>query len=206
MATQAIETQGTRLGIQAGTESASVSFAATTNKIERSSGDFTTTFSPGMILFTSNSNNPGPFTIESVAALEIVVKEDLSTEASATTTLIGYTEVGEVTDFSGPGGSANVIDATHLRSVAREKLMGIPDEGQFTFSLNFVPGNDGQIAFRAARRSRAKQSFALVFSDDATYALFEGYALEFSVSGAVDDKVNGSATIEITGAVEWSDE
>ena len=37
-----------------------------------------------------------------------------------------------------------------------------------------------------------------------TIATFAGFVLEFSISGAVDDKVAGSATIEITGPVTYA--
>ena len=44
--------------------------------------------------------------------------------------------IGEITDFSGPGGQAAVIDVTNLNSTAKEKLVGLRDEGQLSLSLN----------------------------------------------------------------------
>ncbi|WP_068489942.1 phage tail tube protein [Paramagnetospirillum marisnigri] len=216
----AIETQGTKLGIQSSTGSVSVTFNATTHKIIRAAGDWTATFAVGDIVTTSDTDNPGPFFISALTATDMTVTgnaegtvdADMTTDAvAASFTVTGYKPIGEITDFSGPGGSAAVINASSLDSIRQEKLMGLPDEGQISFSLNFVPGNAGQVAFRAARASRAETNFALVFSDasataPATNATFAGFALEFSVAGAVDDKVSGSATIEITGAVTWSDE
>lgn len=216
----AIETQGTKLGIQSVTGAVSVEFDATAGTIERATGDFTTDYSVGMIVTTSDTDNPGPYFITALTSTVMTVKgnaegtvaPDMTTDATpASFTLTGYLPIGEITDFSGPGGSAAVIDTTSLDSTRKEKLMGLADEGQISFSLNFVPGNPGQVAFRAARASRAETNFALVFSDatataPATTATFAGFALEFSVAGAVDDKVSASAVIEITGAVTWSDE
>lgn len=204
----AIETQGTKLGIKSFGAAVSVTFDADEGKIVRAAGDWTTVFAVGDILFTADGTNPGPFIVTAVTALDLTVTGDVATNAvAAEVTITGYRHLGEVTDFDGPGGSASVIDTTSLDSVAKEKLVGLPDEGQITFSLNFVPGNRGQVAFRQARRSRAETGFALVFSDTAaTVARFQGFAMEWSVSGAVDDKVSASATIEITGAVSWSDE
>lgn len=211
----AIETQGTKLGIQSVTGSVSVTFNATTSKIIRATGDWTTDYHVGDIVFTSDTDNPGPFVITALTATDMTVDGVLTTDATAAAfTITGYAAIGEVTSFDGPGGSASVIDTTSLDSVAKEKLVGLPDEGQISFDLNFVPGNRGQIAFRASRRSRAETNFALVFSDGsdgsdaakATYARFAGFAMEWSVSGAVDDKVSAKASIEITGAVDWSDE
>ncbi len=49
--------------------------------------------------------------------------------------------VGDVTDFSGPGGQASVIDITNLNSTAKEKLVGLRDEGQVSLSLNMAFGH-----------------------------------------------------------------
>ena len=113
-----------------------------------------------------------------------------------------FEAIGEVTDFDGPGGSANVIDATHLGSTFREKLMGIPDEGQFTFSLNLVPGDNGQRRLVENRANRTLTNFQLMLTDTPQTTLaFSAYVLSFSQSGAVDDKINASVTLEITGQV-----
>lgn len=210
----AIETQGTKLGIQHVTGSVSVTFNATTGKIIRGTGDWTTagTYAVGDIVFTSDTDNPGPFIVTALTTTDMTVTGVMTTDAvAASFTITAYKPIGEITDFSGPGGSAAIIDTTSLDSVAKEKLAGLPDNGQVTFSMNFVPGNAGQLAFRAARTSRAETNFTIVFSDgtaavEATTAKFAGFALEFSIAGAVDDKVSASASIEVTGAVTWSDE
>jgi hypothetical protein len=111
-----------------------------------------------------------------------------------------YTAVGEIIDWDGPGGSASVIDKTHLLSSAREKMIGLADEGQFNMSLNCSFTDVGQQAARAARAARAQRGFRVTYSD-ATVQTFMGYVLTFSTSGGVDDKVNAAITIEIDGAV-----
>ena len=120
--------------------------------------------------------------------------------SGGTATSVAYTEIGEVIDWEGPGGSASVIDKTHLASTAKEKMIGLRDEGQFTFSLNAAFGDLGQQAIRASRNARSLKGYKITYSDS-TVQSFDGYALEFSTSGGVDDKVNASATIEITGEV-----
>lgn len=117
--------------------------------------------------------------------------------------------VGEVTDFSGPGGQANVIDVTHLLSTAKEKLVGLRDEGQLTMSLNLSFTDAAQIALRADRATRTMRKCVIKFNDNTTdaaktKAIFDGYVLGFSVTGAVDNKVSANAVIEITGAVTYS--
>lgn len=110
--------------------------------------------------------------------------------------------IKNVTSFDGPSGSATVIDATTLASVAKEKFMGIPDEGQFTFEFNYDPAEASHLALTTARAARAVSEFEVDFNGT-DVATFSGYVTNFTVKGAVDALVAASATIEITGAVEW---
>lgn len=116
-----------------------------------------------------------------------------------------FSTIANVVGFSGPGGSASVIDTTNLSSTAKEKLMGLPDEGQFTLDLNFDPDSASHQALRAARAARTRTEFKINFTDTTpTTAIFWGYVLGFQVTGAVDQQVKVSVTIEIDGAVAWA--
>lgn len=125
------------------------------------------------------------------------------TSTAASTSTSGL--VGEVMDFSGPGGQANVIDVTNLASTAKEKLMGIRDEGQVTLTVNHVPDDAGQLLLQADRAARTKKKCVIKFSDAASYfAIFDGYCLGYSISGGVDDKVTANVVIEVADAVTYS--
>jgi len=126
-----------------------------------------------------------------------------STTTSASTASSAL--VGEVIDFSGPGGQANVIDVTHLNSTAKEKLMGIRDEGQLTLTVNHCPADAGQQNLIADRGTRTLRKCVIAFSDASSYlAIFDGYCLGYSVSGGVDDKVTASIVVEIADAVTYT--
>jgi hypothetical protein len=117
--------------------------------------------------------------------------------------------IGEVIDFSGPGGQASVIDVTNLLSTAKEKLIGLRDEGQLSMSLNLSMTDGGQTLLRSDRATRTKKPVVIKFNDSTvdlakTKAVFSGYCLGFSVSGAVDDAVKANCVIEITGAVSYT--
>ena len=113
--------------------------------------------------------------------------------------------IGEIVSFNGPGGSASVIDVTHLGSTRREKRMGIADEGQISFEINLVPGDAGQVALRADRSSRTKRTAVLTLTDTAgTTLTFDAYCMQFSIQGSVDNKIQASVTLEITGEVVWN--
>lgn len=212
MATNAIETQGTTLHI-ASTASGAKTITAialgyptilTSASHGLANGDVVTAASfagddaasINAIEFVVKNETTDTFAIE-LDSTDLTITDNTGT---ATMTPLSWIAVGEVIDFDGPGGSASVIDATHLGSTAREKRMGIPDEGQFTFSLNRVFDDVGQAACFAARAARAEKNFKVTYTDD-TVQSFAGFVLQFSTSGGVDDKVNGSVTIEITGAV-----
>ena len=122
---------------------------------------------------------------------------------AATATPVEWTEIGEVTDFSGPDGTASEIDTTHLQSTAKEFLMGLPDEGTISLSINWAPADTGQLAVKAARKARTKKDFKITYSDKST-ASFKGYVMGLSTDAAVDDKVNGSITLRVTGEVKWA--
>ena len=113
-----------------------------------------------------------------------------------------FTTIGELTDFDGPSGQAAVIDATHFQSTGKEKVIGLPDEGQFTVSGNYVQANAAQAGLITDRNARTLRNFKITFTDSpATVWTFAAYVLNFSVSGAVDDKIPFSVTLEISGLV-----
>jgi hypothetical protein len=121
-----------------------------------------------------------------------------------------FTEVAEVTSFNGPGGSASVVDVTHLRSTAKEKRMGLRDEGQISFECNLIPSDEAQTGLRTDRANRTLRNFKFLLTDDPggsgsspTTLEFSAFVLNFSISGSVDGKIAASITLEISGDVTW---
>jgi predicted secreted protein len=124
--------------------------------------------------------------------------------ASAATPPVTFTTIGEVISFDGPGGKAQIIDTTNLASVAKEKLPGLPDEGQFTLTVNYVSTDPGQAALAAARLSQSIMHFKVTLVDGGL-ATFDAYVMEYKISGKADSKVEASIGMEITGLVDWTD-
>jgi predicted secreted protein len=116
-----------------------------------------------------------------------------------------FTTIPEVKSFSGPGGSASVIDVTDLQSDAKEKRMGLQDEGQLTLSINYIPDNAVHQGLRTDRANQTKRNFRMTFTDTgATVWDFSAFVTGFSVSGGVDGVVEASVTLEISGAITES--
>lgn len=112
-----------------------------------------------------------------------------------------YVQVKGMTNFSGLGaGSAAVIDVTDFDSTAKEKEMGLPDEGQVSVDMKFIAKDAGQQAMRAARGTQAKTGFRITFSDGTKYE-YDAFVLTFEKSAELDGVVEATATLEITGGV-----
>jgi len=110
-----------------------------------------------------------------------------------------------VTGMSGPGGQAAIIDTTTLASTAKEKLIGLPDEGQLTLECVFDYTDVGLLRLLALRASQALEDFQIVFADTGTTTgSFSGYVLGFVMNEQQDDAVRCTFTIEISGAVTFA--
>jgi hypothetical protein len=113
-----------------------------------------------------------------------------------------WTQVPDLRDLNFRTGAAAVIDVTDLSSTAKEKRMGLADEGQCTFTLMFRPANAAHAELVAAKADRQIRDFRVVMTDTpATEYRFSGYVLSVPISARVDAVVESSVTIEISGAV-----
>jgi predicted secreted protein len=114
-----------------------------------------------------------------------------------------WTQITESKDINFRTGSATVIDVTDLSSAAREKRMGLSDEGQCTMTLNLLPKNAAHAELIQAKADRQVRDFKVVLTDNpnpSTY-YFSGFVLSVPMSASVDAVIESSVTIEITGAV-----
>jgi hypothetical protein len=87
------------------TGAVSLTFGAATKEITRGSGSFVTDgFTQGLSISTNATDNPGPFTLASVAALQMVVSDDdnLVNEGPVTCTATGQTDITLIGAFIDP--------------------------------------------------------------------------------------------------------
>lgn len=116
-----------------------------------------------------------------------------------------FDTIPEVKSFTGPGGSAAVIDVTDLQSTAKEKRMGLADEGQLSLTINYIPDNAVHQGLRADRAARTENDFQIIFTDGlSTNWDFSAFVTAFSVSGGVDGVIEATVTLEITGSITES--
>lgn len=179
--------------------------------------DFTTSglgFTTSMLI-QFDAKDTAVYAIKSVAATAIAIFGNFGTTGATNIVITGYDmgNIGEVTDFNGPGGAAAVIDISHLQSTAKEKLIGLRDEGQLNLTLNYNATDSGQDGLKSDRAARIKNLYDIHFTDSDTStsasvmpsrADFWAYSQQFQVQGAVDAKVVANSVLEITGAVNYS--
>jgi hypothetical protein len=116
-----------------------------------------------------------------------------------TTTL---TAVGEVTGVSGFDGVSDEIDTTHLRSTAKEFLVGLQDFGNLGLELNLANSDTGQTKLRTLKASSAIGTFSFQLSDG-TVAAFRALVRSFTVQNPTNEAARSSAQLRITGEPAW---
>jgi hypothetical protein len=116
-----------------------------------------------------------------------------------------FTAIAETSNIDGPGGSATVIDVSDLDSTAREKRLGLNDEGQISFTINYIPSNTQHAALRTARANRTLKNFQLGFTDSPqTTWSFAAYVNGFTISNSVDGVTQANVTLEVSGSITES--
>lgn len=127
----------------------------------------------------------------------------LAYTSGGTATPQTWTSIANVKSFNGMDGSAAVIEVSNLQSAAKEKRMGLQDEGQFSITLDLDPADAGQLAMLAARTAQALKQFKLTLPT-ANTATFTGFCKKVTAQGGVDAVLGRSVDIEITGPVTWA--
>lgn len=117
-----------------------------------------------------------------------------------TATPVAWTAIGNIKDFTAFDGAAAVLDVTNLASTAKEKRMGLIDNGNFSFNMDQDNADAGQIALRASRTAQTLKSYKLTLPNSNT-ATFSAYCQKVSDAGAVDGIVKNAVTLVISGAV-----
>jgi hypothetical protein len=112
------------------------------------------------------------------------------------------TAVGKVTNVNAAGGAASDIDTTHLRSVTKESLIGLGDEGDATFDLVLDNADSGQAALRLAREAQSVKGFTVKDSANLV-ACFPGAVKQFGFTAGANDIYKASVSVKITAAKAW---
>lgn len=121
-----------------------------------------------------------------------------------------FTTIGEVTNFSGPGEEAETIEATSFDSTSKEFISsGLPDNGEVTFSVNFVGSDTQQQGLRADLRAGTLRNFKIKLNDHATNPTTATFAaivqsLDGPNAGGVSEIYKMDVTLKLSGPATWT--
>lgn len=127
----------------------------------------------------------------------------LTYTSGGTVTPNAWTKINGVQTFSGFDGQADELDTTDLDDLAKTYLLGLKDEGKFSFGIKVLKTDAGQIALRAARTSGAIVGMKLTLPDGAV-ATFSSLVKSFPTDGGVNAILKTTIDTRITGNVVWS--
>lgn len=126
--------------------------------------------------------------------------------ATGTATPTTYTAIANVKSISEfESGSASEIDVTNFASSAKEKRLGLVDNGGFSLAIHHSNADAGQAALQARRLDGVITNFKVILPSGTTpTASFSGFVKKFSKSGAVDGVVEAAVDVTISGAITWA--
>jgi len=115
-----------------------------------------------------------------------------------------YTTITQISDLSGPDGSAGEIDVTDLSSTAKEFKRGLTDNGSVSATMMFIPANTQHAQLRADFNSATEvaRNYRITFTDSPmTTWTFSAYVSSLSVSNSLDSSTTASLGLRIKGAI-----
>ena len=133
----------------------------------------------------------------------------LAFSAQGSIVTINGIEIGEVTEFSGPAEERPTLDATHLRSTRREFIGGLANSGEFGMTVNYLPGDPGQLELRRCQGLEAGQAMVVTLPNNPDTATpretwsFLAVVLSSEGAGAVDEIMQREWTLQISGAITY---
>ena len=113
-------------------------------------------------------------------------------------------QVGEVINVTPGEATADRIDATHMLSPnrRREYISGLIDNGEPSFEINWVPGDETDEFLRDLFESGETRSHMIIFPNDVTVT-FDASLLGFSKAVPIDDRMTATITVAVSGAEVW---
>lgn len=130
----------------------------------------------------------------------------LTYTSGGTATPATYTAIANIKSISDfESGSASEIDVTNLESTAKEKRLGLVDNGGFSLGIHHSNADAGQAAAQARRLDGAAVNMKVILPSGTTpTASFSALVKKFSKNAAVDGVVEGSLDITVNGAITWA--
>lgn len=113
-------------------------------------------------------------------------------------------QLDEILTVTPPNPQTADVEATHMLSPnrRREYIAGLIEDGEGTFSMNYVPGSASDILIRAAVNDGVERSYRIVIPDGAFGWVVEGSCIVkgYTKDIPIDDRMTAELTVRFTGA------
>lgn len=142
-----------------------------------------------------------------IATLYYVATVDATKdEASIAANAIEGNKVVDVADMGSLANTRSIIDVPVYGEDVAGKLAGQADPGTFDFNVTLHLDDATHVAIRDDNGTD-EHTFILKFAQGAnvTYACFDGFLADASVSAPIDDRVQMDVSVARSGAVTWID-
>lgn len=110
-----------------------------------------------------------------------------------------FDKVGEVTTIGAPSGEAADIDVTHLESLAKEYLIGLPDEGNIEIAMNAIVSDAGHTELITAKDAQTRRWLKITWSNGTVFYI-KALVKKYTWSAGVDNKIEAAASFRTSGA------
>jgi hypothetical protein len=137
---------------------------------------------------------------EAVSTQGFLLEVDTS---AAPHTTPAWVEIGQVTDIPDPSQEASDLDASNLRSLAKEYIAGLKDSQSVTVTGQRIATNAGQNFLRDNAGAAGVFAFRNTYSDGSVLT-FHSTIKKFGVTGNTDAVMMFTATVRPSGAQVWS--
>ena len=121
---------------------------------------------------------------------------------------ITYVSLGCINSFSIDGNARAEIDVTCLTSTSKEFMFGLRDNGTMSLEVRYDPSDAGLALANASYASDVAYQFRITYNDQITpvtgtktISEFDGFVMNLSHGGAVDDVLSGSIEVKLSGDV-----
>jgi hypothetical protein len=111
----------------------------------------------------------------------------------------GYVDMAEVFDITAPNETTKTIDATHYGSTAQEFILGLPDNGECVFKLNWIPSNATEDLILGIPRG-TPVPIRITWPNGITWT-FNGIRTGFQPTAPIEDRMTANVTFKVTGSV-----
>lgn len=115
-------------------------------------------------------------------------------------------EIAEVINVTPPGGTADRVDATHMKSPGRrrEYISGLIDSGEASFEINWVVGSATDKLLRGLLTSGAVVQHQIEFANGVTVT-YDAALTGYEKSLPIDDRMTATITVAPSGEEVWTD-